>query len=309
MKKVSLMLLITLLSMYVNAQHFPLSIDHALGTIELTKPATRVVTLEWAYTEDVLALGVQPVGGADIENYQEWVRGVPQLAADVTDVGRRQEPNLEKIATLQPDLIIAPSFRVAQTYEALNAIAPTLVFDAYPSAEQNKTQYESMIETFETIAFALGKQTEAQAILQDLNTHFEQAKERLSQTQQTNNNFVLAQAFSSGGTPTLRLFTENSLAVSILENIGFTNAWDDGFQLYGFSTIGIEGLSTITDVNFFYIVQDDDNIFLNETVAPLWNALDFVKNGNAHSLGGDVWLFGGPLSARELVNTVLAALE
>jgi ABC-type Fe3+-hydroxamate transport system substrate-binding protein len=33
-----------------------------------------------------------------------------------------------------------------------------------------------------------------------------------------------------------------------------------------------------------------------------------VKAGRAYALGGDTWLFGGPLSAEALVNIVVKAL-
>ena len=39
---------------------------HALGTACVPENVERVITLEWSYTEDLLALGLQPVGAADI---------------------------------------------------------------------------------------------------------------------------------------------------------------------------------------------------------------------------------------------------
>ncbi|MGB3760615.1 MAG: ABC transporter substrate-binding protein, partial [Rivularia sp. (in: cyanobacteria)] len=68
------------------------------------KTPSRVVALGWVYVEDLLALGIQPVGVADIEGYQKFVNIQPQLAASVVDVGTRAEPNLEAIAQLEPDL-------------------------------------------------------------------------------------------------------------------------------------------------------------------------------------------------------------
>ena len=50
-----------------------ITIKHAEGETKLDKPAKKVVVLEWVYSEDLLALGVQPVGMADIKNYNKWV--------------------------------------------------------------------------------------------------------------------------------------------------------------------------------------------------------------------------------------------
>ena len=55
------------------AEPTKVSVKHVLGTTELPAPAKRVVVLEWTYAEDLLAVGVQPVGSADIANYKKWV--------------------------------------------------------------------------------------------------------------------------------------------------------------------------------------------------------------------------------------------
>ena len=43
------------------------TIKHALGETKITGVPKRIVALEWLYAEDVLALGVQPVGIADMK--------------------------------------------------------------------------------------------------------------------------------------------------------------------------------------------------------------------------------------------------
>jgi ferric hydroxamate transport system substrate-binding protein len=45
-----------------------------------------------------------------------------------------------------------------------------------------------------------------------------------------------------------------------------------------------------------------------EAVSPLWANLEFVKNHHAYPLGGDTWLFGGPLSISQLVDLVMLKL-
>src|SRR5690554_3608607 len=87
------------------------TISGVLGDVELEGPVQNVVALEWTYAEDLLAVGVQPVGVADIEGYNSWVQIEEKLDQGVVDIGTRQEPSLEKIAELNPDLIIAIKFR------------------------------------------------------------------------------------------------------------------------------------------------------------------------------------------------------
>jgi len=41
---------------------------------------------------------------------------------------------------------------------------------------------------------------------------------------------------------------------------------------------------------------------------PVWRNLRFVKEGRTYPIGGDTWLFGGPLSAEVLLQRVIDAL-
>jgi ferric hydroxamate transport system substrate-binding protein len=84
------------------------------------------------YAENLLALGIQPVGVADIRGYQKYVNVQPSLAESVVDIGTRQEPSLEAIAQLKPDLILGVELRHQTIYDTLSAIAPTLLFNPYP---------------------------------------------------------------------------------------------------------------------------------------------------------------------------------
>lgn len=277
----------------------------ALGEVTLPGPAQRVVALEWTYVEDVLAVGVQPVGVADIEGYDAWVNIPPQLDADVTDVGLRQEPSLESIAALEPDLIIGPLFRLETVRDTLNSIAPTLLFEPYPEGG-DPTQYEEMIETQHVIAAALGKAAEGERVIEAMTNAFAVAAEAVDAAGLAGAPVVLAQAFSSENTPQIRLFIDNAMAVEELAQIGLVNAYSGSPDRYGFNTVGVEALVEVQDANFLYVVQDDDDVFAEQLHDnPVWSNLNFVKEGRTYNLGGDTWVFGGPLSGVAFVNRVV----
>ncbi len=292
----------------INDEMQPLTIDHALGALELEGIPTRIVVLEWTYAEDLLALGIQPAGVADIDGYRKWVNIEPQLAADVTDVGTRQEPSLETIAALEPDLIIGVQFRHEPIYDDLSDIAPTLIFNPYPG-EDGPNQFDEMRHTFLAIAEAVGREDQGRDVLAALDEIFETAQDELTEAGYGDREFVLAQAFTSQDVPQIRLFTDNAMAVQILESIGLENAWDTGFEQYGFSTVGVEALANVETADFFYVVQDDDNVFENQLRDnPVWRNLAFVRDDRAYPLGGDTWLFGGPLSTELVVEKVVSLL-
>jgi ferric hydroxamate transport system substrate-binding protein len=282
-------------------------IEHVGGKTCVSENPQRVVALEWTYVEDVLALGVQPVGIADIEGYKAWVKIPVELADDVVDIGDRAEPNLEVITALNPDLIIGVGFRTAQNYDELSAIAPTLIFNPYPE-DLTVSQYDEMTTTFMTLATALNREAEGEAVLKHMTDYFEAAASALKEAGHGGETFILSQGWNTDNLATFRLFTDNAMAVQILQRIGLENAWDDAPQLYGFTQIGIEGFAELNDkdFNFFYVAQDVDNDIFADS--PLWGGLNFVRNERAYWLGGDAWLFGGPLSAQVLVDGVLQSM-
>ncbi len=279
------------------------SIKHAAGTTEIKGTPKKIVALEWVYAEDVLALGIQPAGVADITGYKSWVNVKPALGADVVDVGTRQEPSLEKIASLKPDLIIGVSFRHKAIYDKLTAIAPTLLYEPYP-AEGKGSQYQEMEDTLKSIADALDKKTEGETVLKNMNATFTKAAEKLKAAKKEGSEFALAQAFTSKDIPAIRIFTNQSMAAEILQKIGLKNAFESTkFEVYGYSESTVEALPAIQKANFLYVVNDKDNIFTNQLKDnPVWKGLAFVKENRTYPLGGGTWLFGGPLSAEVFAN-------
>jgi ferric hydroxamate transport system substrate-binding protein len=287
----------------------PIVLKDAKGEVKLDKPAQKVVVLEWTFTEDIIALGMQPVGNADNENYKVWVTGEAPLDAGVTDVGTRGEPNLETIAALKPDLIIANTDSHEAIYEQLKGIAPTLIFGLYPPEGQGD-QYTMMEDTFKTIAAAVGKTAEGDKVLADLDAHYADAKTKLAAAGKEGLNYVLTQAYSYQNAATMRLFTDNSLAVQTLDRIGLKNDWKpEAFEAYGFSTSTVEALPAVQDTNLIYIVQKDDDIFSNELKDnSVWKGLTFVKEKRTFGLGSATWVFGGPVSSKVIVDEVVNSL-
>ncbi|MFG1491727.1 iron-siderophore ABC transporter substrate-binding protein, partial [Oceanospirillum sp. HFRX-1_2] len=57
------------LILIATSQAFAVTVEDSFGKHEFSQPATRVITLNWGATEEVLELGVTPVGIADIQGY------------------------------------------------------------------------------------------------------------------------------------------------------------------------------------------------------------------------------------------------
>ncbi|UOQ85239.1 ABC transporter substrate-binding protein [Gracilibacillus salinarum] len=292
-----------------DAAETSITVSDIYGEQTFEEVPERIVVLEWVYAEDLLALGIQPVGMADMEGYHSWINIEPALGEDVEDVGTRQEPNLEAIHALDPDVIITASSRHEGILDSLKDIAPTLAYNAYPE-EGAGTQYEEMESTFKEIAKLVQKEEEADQILSDLSQAYTDIESEISDAGVENKQFVLSQAYSSENSPVIRLFKDNAMATEIMTEIGLENAYQsDGFQVYGFDETSVEALQTVQDAHFFYIVQEDDNIFSNQLAGnPAWEDLAFVKEDRTYQLPGDTWTFGGPLSAEVFANQIKEAL-
>lgn len=279
------------------------------GEVTLDQPAEKVVVLEWTYAEDLLAVGVQPAGMADIESYGDYVNIEPQLDDTVINVGGRQEPNLEAIAEIDPDLIIGVDFRHTAMLEELERIAPTVIFNPYPK-EDGINLYEEMETTFLEIAKAVDKTEEGEQVLADLEEKYEESASEIEAADLKTNDVILTLAYSGPQAPEIRVFTPHSMASIILERIGLNNVHEpEEFQEFGSSTFNVEGLVQYEDANYLYTVPDEDNIYENQLAGnAVWENLNFVQEGRTYDLGPDTWLYGGPLSAETLMNQITDAM-
>lgn len=286
-----------------------ITIQGTNGEITLDKPAKKVVVLEWTYAENLLALGVQPTGMADIQGYGDYVNIEPQLDETVSDVGGRQEPNLEAIAALEPDLIIGVSFRHDAMIDDLEKIAPTVIFNPYPE-DENINLYEEMETTFNEMAKAVGKEAVAEKVLSDLEATYEEKAAEIEGTELKTKDTILTLAYTGAAAPEIRVFTPNSMASIIMGKIGLTNAHKpDQFEVFGSSTFNVEGLTKYENANYLYTVPDEDNIYENQLKGNrVWDNLTFVKEDRMYDLGAATWLYGGPLSAKTLVNQITDVL-
>ncbi|MCK0112450.1 ABC transporter substrate-binding protein [Ornithinimicrobium sp. F0845] len=100
----------------------------ATGTeVEVPADPQKVVTLHYAATQPMYDLGLMPVGQGDVNEEIVPEDVWPELSnvPVVTDLG---EPQLEEIALLEPDLILAPNTTEDDVLEHLRNTAPVYIF-------------------------------------------------------------------------------------------------------------------------------------------------------------------------------------
>ena len=132
-----------------------------------------MVGLEWGAVENLVTLGVMPVGVADVKGYTNWVTAA-KLDAAVKDVGTRGESSVDAIAALSPDLVITTTDESANSIAQFEKIAPVLVIrgaDAANAIPQMKTNLE-------LIGSAIGKTDQAKQVDADFDKRWPRASRR-----------------------------------------------------------------------------------------------------------------------------------
>jgi len=139
-------------------------IDDAGKTITLERPARRVVSLAPSNTEIMFALGAGNalVGVSSLCNY-------PPEAAKKEKVGDFFNPNLEKILSLKPDLVLAVA--------GVQASAVTALTEAgIPVATLDPTSLAEVQEDFKKIGLLVGKKEEGERLARELENVIEKLR-------------------------------------------------------------------------------------------------------------------------------------
>ncbi len=261
----------------------------------------RIVTLEWTSTEIALSLGISPVGCAEPSGYRTWVDVDNDRLGDVVDVGRRQQPSLEAIRKLQPDLILSSRFRHASLASALGDIAPThLIDDQAADGDMLAGVYRSVTQA----GAALARESEAAALLARLDESMEILKARFG-GKVSGRKLIVAQPLP--GVPRLRIFAPNSAIAGLLHRIGFAPAMDLPPQPFGFTTIDLEGLAALDGQGTLFLLSESIPVDLRN--AALWPVLPIVAQGNVMVTGATTWPFGSTTSLQKLVSEITSRFD
>ncbi|ELK48099.1 iron (III) dicitrate ABC transporter substrate-binding protein precursor [Halobacillus sp. BAB-2008] len=262
------------------------TIEHQLGKTEIEGTPERVVALEFSFVDSLWELGMTPVGIAH-ENDDD-VEGLLGEKIDYTSVGTRQQPSLEVIASLQPDLIIADENRHSAIYDQLQEIAPTIVLKS-----RNST-YEENLESFSTIGKAVGKEKEAEERLEEHKKTIESYK---SEVDPDEDREIMLGVFRSDS---LSAHGAESFDGQLLSQVGIPNAIKDAKE----PTVKITLEQMVEwDPDVIFLVEADEALLEEWKQNPLWNNITAVKNGEIYEVDRALWTrYRGLKSAERIVD-------
>lgn len=265
------------------------TVEHAMGATEVTAKPDRVVVLDTGELDSATALGIVPVGGVEALPGQGVLSYLEDDVAGMELVGTIEEPNLEAIAALDPDLILSSKIRHERLYDELSQIAPTVF---------TETVGVTWKENFLLHAEALGKREKAERMLAD----YEERAAALGE--------AVAERFS--GRPTVsivrflpgetRIYLSETFIGTVLEDMGLprpeTQRKED-FALYPSE----EQIGLMDGDLLFYAAYGPPGETTQPAITrnPLWDTLRAVENGRAYEVSDDHWFLGIGIRAANLV--------
>ncbi|WP_372998957.1 ABC transporter substrate-binding protein [Marinobacter sp.] len=285
-------MLLSLLPVFASAASW----QHEQGTLTLDKTPERVIALNWAATEALLLLGITPIGVADRDGYNAWVKE-PKLPEGVANIGTRVAPSLEAIAELKPDLIVTSS-EMAPAANLLGRIAPTYVVSVY---KQGSRPFRKARDMLTTLGDMLDREERAEAVLDDIYQTLQKQRRRLENAGLTDRPVALVNFLDDRH---VRVYAPNGLFQSALDALGLENAWPYSGNYWGFSVVGLEALAPYQESRIVVISPTLPG--LSDTLAnsPFWTYLPPVQREQVYQID-PVWPFGGVFPVKRLA-TLLA---
>jgi len=157
----------------------------------------------------------------------------------------------------------------------------------------------------------VGKEDQAAEVMERVETEAADLEKRLDEAGKSGLKYALAQGFTVNGTASIRMLTDDAFSAQVLNMAGLKNGWKGKSDAWGMTTVGVEGLTKVEkDSTFLYVAAEKDDPFTGELAGnAVWKGLDFVENDRVQALDPGTWLFGGPLSALQVLDEAGKALK
>ncbi|WP_031046339.1 iron-siderophore ABC transporter substrate-binding protein [Streptomyces sp. NRRL F-5650] len=296
----------------------PVSFKDGVGRqVELDKPAQRIAVLEWQQVEDALTLCVTPTAVSDAKGYSTWV-SAEKLPSGVTDIGTREEPDLDTLYAAKPDLVVVEAFDAED--ETVARLEKRGVPVMATRGADPDDPIGNMREVFAMIGKATGRTERADQVLEEFDEHLASAKQRVADADLPTKDFLFFDGWLQGGNLTVRPYSDGALFTEIGKELGMKPAWTDAVNKdhgdggvdpsYGLAQTDVEGLTAVGDANLFYANDEGAGGYVAALRKnPIWKTLPAVKEGRAHSFPARVWGAGGPRSCEQAIDAYVDVLD
>ena len=278
-----------------------MTIEHELGTSEVEKNPEKVVVFDFGVLDTFKKLGLEDkvVGVAQSGVIPSYIEEF--ASEDYANIGSLKEPDFEKIAELDPDLILI-SGRQSEVYDQLQEIAETVFIGV-----DTENYMDSFTENVTTIGEMFGKESEVEDALAEIDDTIASVNEKAEEADK-NALIILANddKISAYG-PSSRF--------GIIHDVFGVPAVDEGIEV---STHG-------SNVSFEYVTeQDPDLLYVIDRGAvvggessakqvvenKLMERTKAFQNDDIYYLDPEFWYLsgGGLISVQEMANQIEESL-
>ncbi|WP_353979093.1 iron-siderophore ABC transporter substrate-binding protein [Salinicola endophyticus] len=262
----------------------------------------RVVTLFQGATDTAVALGVAPVGVVLSWQDQPIYPYLRSALAHASLLGLETQPNLERIALLEPDLIVASRFRHQRIAPLLSALAPLMLLD-------DVYHYR---HTLEAMAQALDRRARAVHLRRSLASRMASLRARLRQ--RFGARWPLTVALLDIRAGEIRSYLAPSFGGSVLTRLGFS--WPRQIERQPGVLLTLSGVESLPalDADVFFLLQPRDRAAREHAsrlrAHPLWQRLAAVRQGRVWQVDPVAWsLSGGVLGVFGMLDDLDAWLD
>lgn len=261
-------------------------VTHDLGESCVPLEPQRVVALDMAIMELMMVADMQPAASSELVSmtyalmHPELSEDFATFYGDAPDMG--YPPNIEVILNVQPDLIIGPSdFFTESIYPELNAIAPTVLYEADPGNWRTRLIFAGEV---------LGLTDTVDEILADYDARVAELADVLGESAgETTVSLVRALPDQIG------LVLTGTNAANVVASVGLARPESQSVD-YDYVLSELDGRPELliseeelaladADVVFVFSSTEDNGLTDN----PLWNALPAVQDGRSHVVGYYWW--------------------
>jgi iron complex transport system substrate-binding protein len=287
-------------------------VKHPLGKTQICGEPQQIVALDQHILGLMLSLGVQPAGYAGDSRALvgspksgEPITQIKYLGERITSdpifIGIRQQPSLETMLRLKPDLILkdwhSPSF-----YPELSEIAPTLFF-RYESGQYHWQQ--SLL----ILGQVLKREQRAQKVIEEHNQRVARARSELKSL--TGDSEILL--LSMSGLDQIRVSPRETFAGDLLRNLGFKLVTPEGMQANsGEVQISLETLPQLNADRIIVMASSNSSV---EQIEKAWEENSILRSLPASKAGQvyfvDFQLWGrirGPIAAELMIEQIRSFL-
>ncbi len=252
-------------------------VKHKMGESCVPLDPQRVIVLDTSPLDAALALGVTPIAAPELPDFLSYS---PAQLEGVQSIGTYEQPNLERMLELQPDLILATPYDAAEIYPQLQQLAPTVV------APSGDVEWKADLAIY---AEALGKTAEADRLLQNYQERIEEFQLRMGDRLPETEVSIVSAGDYGPGLP-VRIYLAESFMGSVLEEAGLSRPEGQRQRKWTIE-ISLEQLQILESDAIFLMEYDPEQGILDRIRRhPLWSRLQVVEAGHVYPVNYGSWV-------------------